>query len=536
MPKPLVVKVYPASCKPSEINGPTKVQEYKFYFFGNKETEEYTRASSYIQSNPTITPKQYEYGPDDARLRRILINFNPRDNRNFEDGSYDIECIDMEDGKYEYAIKISKDITRENSQYMKLAAEVNYEEIGRNGGGNGGDGGNVGFIVKTDENSTINFENFNSHSYMLSNGGASGGGHGQYAGYYIHNDPTNKIDNHRLAVTNLGFNGSYNGQNLNENTDHNDEDSLVEVIIRHSSSQAGSNGLLGNSSKFVGKGSYTDNAGDSDDRSSWGRKIKYQLGDKEIVNYVDDTGKTSAKVTENDIIWLKEESDGTSAWYGLDNSNGTFELGSRFWVRWLDEERNGDEWRLYYDKLDAEHKVITEQNKLWIFLVGVTDPYGNEYVTFKDNADVPLYIQLGSDWDKDDINAIFISESTDEKVDVTYQFMDFPEGYGEFAKVILKHFSPYAIFDPVNEVAPEQNTNDGSDTDKEKTNPETTNDESDATKTSADNESASAKTFVDNGSANTKTSVETLKYLNSLILIFLIISSILWLHRKKLEF
>lgn len=205
-----------------KLTTPQKHKNINFIFFGKNEEEAYTNAPSYIPNNQEITPKQYEYGPDDARLRRILINFNPRDNRNFEDGSYDIECIDMEDGKYEYAIKISKDITRENSQYMKLAAEVNYEEIGRNGGGNDGNGGNVGFIVKTDENSTINFENFNSHSYMLSNGGASGGGHGQYAGYYIHNDPTNKIDNHGGIGQDVGSliaesNGNVNITNCQNN-------------------------------------------------------------------------------------------------------------------------------------------------------------------------------------------------------------------------------------------------------------------------------------------------------------------------------
>ena len=59
-----------------------------------------------------------------------------------------------------------------------------------------------------------------------------------------------------------------------------------------------------------------------------------------------------------------------------------------------------------------------------------------------------FYIQLGEDWDKEDINSVFISSGEDEIVDVSYaDSMSCPEGKKEFAILTLKHFSPYAVYD-----------------------------------------------------------------------------------------
>ena len=155
---------------------------------------------------------------------------------------------------------------------------------------------------------------------------------------------------------------------------------------------------------------------------------------------------TSTEITNFGMIWLREESDGTSAWYGLDNSDGTFKLGSRFWVRWLSKEKDQEEWEYYYDNLDENHKNLVDSGRLWIFLAGVTASNGQEYKEF--NKEVKFYIQLGEDWEKDDINAVFISQESDEVVDVEYaENTEYPEGSGEFAKLTLKHFSPYAVYD-----------------------------------------------------------------------------------------
>jgi hypothetical protein len=54
---------------------------------------------------------------------------------------------------------------------------------------------------------------------------------------------------------------------------------------------------------------------------------------------------------------------------------------------------------------------------------------------------------MGTDWDYNDVKAMYISDSEDEEVYASYLNMEYPEGKGEFAKLGLKHFSPYAIYD-----------------------------------------------------------------------------------------
>ena len=166
--------------------------------------------------------------------------------------------------------------------------------------------------------------------------------------------------------------------------------------------------------------------------------------------YVDENGKTSTEITEYGMIWLKETSDGTSAWYGIDNSDGTFKIGSKFWVKWLSPKIDREEFKEYYNKLDEEHKNKVDNNNLWIFLTGVTDPDGNEYTNFYGNLN--YYIQIGDDWDKDDINVVFISGKKDSVLDVSYVNLECPDGKDEFAKVVMKHFSPYAVYDEKDEI------------------------------------------------------------------------------------
>ena len=174
------------------------------------------------------------------------------------------------------------------------------------------------------------------------------------------------------------------------------------------------------------------------------------LGEKFIygnsVCYVSPDGTTSTVIGDDAMVWLKEESGGTYAWYGIDNSSGIFKKGSVFWVKWLNKDENPEEWDFYYRKIDRKHQVLVEEDKLWIFLTGVTAPDGTEYHKFSVN--IPYYIQLGSDWDRDDIRAMFIVDTSDENIETEFiNNMEFPEGKGEFAKLILKHFSEYAVYD-----------------------------------------------------------------------------------------
>ena len=185
-------------------------------------------------------------------------------------------------------------------------------------------------------------------------------------------------------------------------------------------------------------------------KDDWGTKVD----NDGYTNYVTSDGKTSAEIDEYGIIWLKEESDGTYAWYGVDNRSKTFALGSRFWVKWLSAERDKEEYQKYLEQLDDESKTKAEEGKLWIFLTGVTNPDGVDYTNL--DISIPYYIQLGDDWDKEDVRAYYISNEKDEKLvpeigSVDYfnsssDKIEFPEN-SDYAKLYLKHFSPYTIMD-----------------------------------------------------------------------------------------
>ena len=167
----------------------------------------------------------------------------------------------------------------------------------------------------------------------------------------------------------------------------------------------------------------------------------------DVFHFVDPhTGETSVRVDQDGIIWLKEDSNGTSAWYGIDNRSGQFDMNSRFYVQWLHANENQSDWNDCYAQLDDKHKAAVEDDRLWIFQIGVQQPDGTDYTTF-DETD--LYIQIGDDWDPEDLTACFISSDLDEAVDAGYQAIEPPSGMEaeNFAVLRLEHFSPYAIYD-----------------------------------------------------------------------------------------
>lgn len=160
-----------------------------------------------------------------------------------------------------------------------------------------------------------------------------------------------------------------------------------------------------------------------------------------------DADTTIADITRNGTIWLEETSGENSIWYGLDNSAGVFEVGSHFWVKWLNKTENSVEWNTCYANLDAAQKAAVDSNKLQLFLIGVTKPDGTEYTDF--NAAVSIYVQLPDNWNADDIVAIFVSSGADETLSVTCKSMEYPNGSDNFAVLVLNHFSAYAMYDKI---------------------------------------------------------------------------------------
>ena len=154
------------------------------------------------------------------------------------------------------------------------------------------------------------------------------------------------------------------------------------------------------------------------------RGVIPSVTDGSAVYYVAADGTVSAEVTGNKMIWLKVDSDGLSTWYGLDNSNGTFAKGSLFWVRWLTFQGAGG-------------------NNYRMFCYGVQAPDGTDVENLTNP--VNLYIQLGTDWEREDIAEEFSNESDGSTEVLSYDQdqYDFPDDTaGICAKISLSRFMP----------------------------------------------------------------------------------------------
>ncbi len=170
-----------------------------------------------------------------------------------------------------------------------------------------------------------------------------------------------------------------------------------------------------------------------------------------IYTITQEDGTTSVIISpettdRNGIVWLLEESDGTSAWYGIDNRANTFVSGSRFYVQWLNTREHPEA----FADIDEETRQQVEENRGWLFRIGVIAPDGTRYSTLP--TPVNVYVQIGDDWDKDDLRGFYIQAGEDESVEVTYvEGMPYPEGFDEFGVMKLRHFSPYFIYDELTE-------------------------------------------------------------------------------------
>ena len=173
----------------------------------------------------------------------------------------------------------------------------------------------------------------------------------------------------------------------------------------------------------------------TENKTEWGQMVNRERA----TYYIDENGRASAEITYNGKVWLNTKSDGSGSWYCLDNTKGTFKIGSRFYVQVIDDISK------YYDKIGSEYREKIEDGKLKIFLIGVIDPDGNEYTNL--DTEINCYVKVDPNWDKDKLNAIFINGEKTEKIDIEYMgTIESPSSGDKFAKLTLKHFSPYAIY------------------------------------------------------------------------------------------
>lgn len=182
----------------------------------------------------------------------------------------------------------------------------------------------------------------------------------------------------------------------------------------------------------------------------WGKPVN----NNGIINYVDSQGKTSAEVNKRGMVWVNASSGSQSNWYGIDNSGGIFEDGSRFWVKWLSKESDGEEYQKYFEQLDEDTKRKVESGKLLIFLTGVTGPDGaTAYKNLPQG--VPYYIQFGDNFTVNDVVALFISPGADKPIELNfntasyfknkYKGLEFPDNTGRYARLVLDCFMPFAV-------------------------------------------------------------------------------------------
>lgn len=149
------------------------------------------------------------------------------------------------------------------------------------------------------------------------------------------------------------------------------------------------------------------------DTQIWGYKVEYN-GHTTYVKEETGSIQWSAPVTK-DICWVKSVYLNYGTWYGLDNSKGTYEDGSMFWVRMI--FRDSLDYNYYEQRLDEDY-FTNESDSNWIIIFGVTKPDGTITELDSDNdflKDTSLYIQLGDMWNKRKVNNYLEEKEINQK-------------------------------------------------------------------------------------------------------------------------
>lgn len=173
-----------------------------------------------------------------------------------------------------------------------------------------------------------------------------------------------------------------------------------------------------------------ENANDVD-QNIWGYKVEYN-GHTTYVKEETGSIQWSAPVTK-DICWVKSVYLNYGTWYGLDNSKGTYEDGSMFWVRLI--FKDSPDYNYYKEKLDDDYLSNESNSDDWIIIFGVTNQDGT-FVEFDENneflKDTNLYIQIGDMWDKENVKNYL-----DEKNEKHVEYINYDKDgiKGVFAKI-----------------------------------------------------------------------------------------------------
>ena len=138
--------------------------------------------------------------------------------------------------------------------------------------------------------------------------------------------------------------------------------------------------------------------------------------------------------------WLKEDSPKTHAWYGLNNTEAILPNGARLPLRQIEQDEA--DFDKLYDSLTEEQREKLDAGKGKIFLFSGEDL--KKYPEVEKQLDSPnFYIEVGDDWDGEDIRAIFIDEDEEENLPFEFPSPQLPEEE-KFARLNLSHFSTFS--------------------------------------------------------------------------------------------
>lgn len=173
--------------------------------------------------------------------------------------------------------------------------------------------------------------------------------------------------------------------------------------------------------------------------------------DNSAVYYVNGRGVTSTIIQQttedaNRIHWLREESDGAAAWYGFDGNDGALPEGSVVSVKWLSKDEDADNFAEAYNRLDNETKKNIEDGKLWVFELNAQTKDEQPIHQFEDGKQQTVYVQLGTDWENNAVNAIFVDNNGQEEVPAHLVEKYINGEKKQFAALTLNHFSTYIIY------------------------------------------------------------------------------------------
>ena len=167
-------------------------------------------------------------------------------------------------------------------------------------------------------------------------------------------------------------------------------------------------------------------------KRTYGDIVYYECTDGTCFGYMPETG----------ICWVRCG----NSWYGLDNSEGVFDAGSKFWLKRISRS-DGQEYDNLYGLLDDSHKGIADYPDILAF--GVQDEDGAEYTLLEGPA--TFYIQCGSDWNMEDFEAYYISSGGDETLGHIFKPVGEPVN-GTCAVLSLNHLGSCLLFGTNNSV------------------------------------------------------------------------------------